>query len=119
MEEKLDKIIELLENNNNEDGTVTFKFDINDRMVYAFCNLDKIMNGLEKIQDLRRKLYKYGLNSELYYNKETKDTKLRAEMELTESLGKGYTAYVPINEMIDELDNVLDELYEIIEKYMY
>ena len=134
IDEKLNKLINLLEQINNKqklinemneytqtekDGEVTFKFNINDKMVAILPNLSKIMSALEDLQNYRRELYKYDVRGEIFYNKKTKDVKELNDISFEEPLGEGYTTYISVQDVIDKIDDILDGIYTLIDKYWY
>ena len=117
--EKMNTVIEQTEYLNDNEGKVTFTYRANDRMVAILPNLNTIMSKLEDLQNYRRELYKYDVPGEIYYNKKSKDIVELSTMNLDEPLGEGYTTYIEVQKVIDKLDNILDGMYVLLDKYWY
>ncbi len=95
-------------------GKVIFEFDEEERdSIENFIKRDSFKYALEKIKEYRRLLYKGYINNEII----VKDKKIIAEgTEILTLDGDitGRKAYIPVSDVIDELDDCLKTVLELL-----
>lgn len=97
-------------------GKVTFEFDeIEDNQdIRNIINRNKFIYALDELRKYRRTLCKGYVNNQII----VKDKKVIAEsteiLTLNENI-EGRKAYIPINDVIDELDSCLNEIAYLLD----
>ncbi|MCI8481846.1 MAG: hypothetical protein HFJ27_01860 [Clostridia bacterium] len=96
-------------------GKVIFEFDEEEKdSIENFIKRDSFKYALEKIKEYRRLLYKGYINNEII----VKDKKIIAEgTEILTLDGDitGRKAYIPVSDVIDELDDCLKTVLELLD----
>ena len=107
---RLTEVIEdLVESRNKE--KVTFEFT-NRHDINLVTNRYKMINALSEIANYRRELEKYEVPNEIV----VKDNKILSEEELKDyNLSyEGRKTYLPTEEVVEKLNDLLDEIYWLI-----
>lgn len=125
--DKLNKIIELLNKNkfegyNEENGSVIFKFDYNNKIVPVISSINKLMSALYDLQQYRREIYKYGTNDEIYVDQKTKIAYNEEELiqnRSEENKIEKTRKYIESESVINKIDEILEQVNDIIENYWY
>lgn len=110
-----DKIID--EQENNKTGVVILKYRENDPELKLIMNKNKMMSAIYELSNYRRELYKYGGgHNEIIVNKGSKvltDEDFRnAKYEVKDNV-----SYIREQSVIDKLDEILGDLYNLIDEY--
>lgn len=123
-----DKIIKSIENSmeeikqslikDNQEGTVTFKFKVNDPEVNLITNRNKMLNALYELSNYRRELYKYGGGyNEIIVNKGTKILTDEDLKNIDYNQIENNVAYIRTQSVIDKLDDIIGDLWRLIDEY--
>lgn len=121
--EKLDKIIDLLESNIQEDnGEVIFKFKHNDKIIPIISNINEFMSSIYELMQYRRQIYKYDVPGEIYIDENT------GKIYTTEELNKmspfdsepmKLHSYIDTNEIINKIDEITEDVDKMVNNYWY
>lgn len=120
MEEILEKLEELIEQ--NEEGKVTFTFRQRDPEVNLIVNRHKFVKTIEELYDYKRDLEKYeDPKNEIIIDE--KENRIVSEEELNSRYDpakiENRHSYVKKESVINKIEDVLDIAYSVIYEYLY